>query len=163
MLSRKFTPWTLGALMMLMISGLANAPLAAAGVPGSTSAINTDRQGLALGGFDPVAYFDQHRPMHGKKAISATYAGAHYLFSSEAHRRMFLGAPEKYVPQFGGFCAVGTSFGKKVDIDPKTGKVIDGKLYVNNNSKAQAVFDKDTQGTIARAEQNWPAVRDQPF
>jgi YHS domain-containing protein len=136
---------------------------AVAGVPGSTSAINVDAHGLALGGYDPVAYFDTGKPTHGAETISASYAGARYLFASDAHRNTFLRDPKKYLPEFGGFCAVGTSFGEKVDIDPETGKVVNGKLYVNNGAKAQGIFDKDTSGTITRAEHNWPAVKDKPL
>jgi YHS domain-containing protein len=134
-----------------------------AGVPGSTSSINVDAQGLALGGYDPVAYFDTGKPTHGEAKITASYGGARYQFASEAHRKTFLSDPKKYVPEFGGFCAVGTSFGEKVDIDPNTGKVVKGKLYVNSNPKAQAIFDKDTTGTITRAEHKWPAVKDKPL
>jgi YHS domain-containing protein len=122
-----------------------------------------DAQGLALGGYDPVAYFDTGKPMHGKETIEAAYGGARYLFASEDHRKAFLRDPKKYVPEFGGFCAVGTSFGEKVDVDPETGKVVKGKLYLNNSPKAQALFDKDTSGTITRAEHNWPAVKDKPL
>src|SRR5262245_42049426 len=93
-----------------------------AGVPGSTSSINVDAHGLALGGYDPVAYFDTGKPTHGVAKIDASYEGARYLFASEAHRKAFLSDPNKYLPEFGGFCAVGTSFGQKVDIDPETGK-----------------------------------------
>jgi YHS domain-containing protein len=125
--------------------------------------MNLDAQGVALGGYDPIAYFDGGKPTHGKETISASYGGARYLFASEAHRKQFLRDPQKYVPEFGGFCAVGTSFGEKVDVDPETGKVVEGKLYLNNSAKAQAIFDKDTAGTITRAEHNWPTVKDKPL
>ena len=156
-------PHRLGALTLTVFAGVFNATLAIAGVPGSTSAINVDAHGVALGGYDPVAYFDKRQPTPGVEAISASYGGARYFFVSDAHRKAFLSNPKKYVPQFGGFCAVGTSFGKKVDIDPRTGKVVEGKLYVNNSPKVQAIFDGDTQGTISRAEHNWPAVKDEPL
>jgi YHS domain-containing protein len=131
-----------------------------AGTPGSTSAINVDADGLALAGYDAVAYFETGRPTHGMATITASYAGARYLFASEAHRKTFLANPRKYVPQFGGFCAVGTSFGEKVDVDPETGTVVKGKLYLNNSPKVAATFDKDRAGTISRAEHNWPTVKD---
>lgn len=155
----KIRPFVLGALAATALA----ATSAFAGVPGSTSSINVDAQGVALGGYDPVAYFDSGKPTHGVDTISASYQGARYLFVSEAHRKTFLADPGKYLPEFGGFCAVGTSFGEKVDIDPETGKVVKGKLYVNSNQKAQAVFDKDTSGTISRAEHNWPMVKDKPL
>lgn len=143
-------------------AGLAASP-AVAGVPGSTSAINVDEKGLGLRGYDPVAYFDTGKPTRGVETISASFGGATYLFASEAHRRTFLASPASYVPAFGGFCATGASFGHKVDADPETGKVVDGKLYVNFNDKAQARFDQDPAGTIARAGENWPTVKDQAF
>ncbi len=151
------------ALVLTTFGGVMTGKSAVAGVPGSTSAINVDAHGLALGGYDPVAYFDTGQPTHGVETISASYGGARYLFASAAHRKTFLSNPKKYVPEFGGFCAVGTSFGEKVDVDPQTGKVVKGKLYLNNNPKAQAIFDKDMPGTISRAEHNWPTVKDKPL
>jgi YHS domain-containing protein len=131
-----------------------------AGVLGSKSPINLDATGLALRGYDPVAYFETGKPTHGMAAIKASYGGARYLFATKAHRRTFLNNPNKYLPQFGGFCAVGTSFGEKVDVDPETGKIVKGKLYLNNGPKAQEIFDGDPVNTISRAEHNWPIVRD---
>jgi len=131
-----------------------------AGVPGSTSPINIDAQGLALRGYDPVSYFVDRKPTRGEENLSASYGGARYLFASESHRKLFLENPKKYVPEFGGFCAVGTSFREKVDVDPETGKVVNGKLYLNNDAKAQKIFDSDTRNTIARAQRNWPTVKD---
>jgi YHS domain-containing protein len=131
-----------------------------AGVPGSTSPINVDAQGLALRGYDPVAYFEDGKPTRGTENLSASYGGARYLFASESHRKLFLENPRKYIPEYGGFCAVGTSFGEKVDVDPETGKIVNGKLYLNNGPKAQEIFDHDTRDTISRANQNWPTVKD---
>ena len=132
---------------------------AQAGVPGSTSPINVDEHGVALRGYDPVAYFDSGKPTHGVAEIFTSYGGARYLFASEAHRKAFLQDPKKYIPQFGGFCALGTAEGEKVEADPQTGQVVNGKLYVNFNAQALAEFDKDQSGTIAHAQQNWPAVQ----
>jgi len=158
----RLTPFFATALATLVLSGpLASAPVFA-GVPGSTSAINVDEHGLALGGYDAVAYFETGKPAHGKETIVATYGGARYLFTSEAHRKTFLSDPAKYIPEFGGFCAVGTSYGEKVDVDPETGKVVKGKLYLNNSPQVAAKFDEDPLGTISRAEQNWPVVKGKP-
>lgn len=139
------------------------APAAQAGVHGSTSQINLDEHGVALGGYDPVAYFVSGKPTHGRATISATYQGARYRFASTAHRRTFLRNPKRYVPEFGGFCVVGTSFGEKVDVDPETGTVVNGKLYLNNSRRAADLFDKDRAGVIAKAGQNWPTVKDKVF
>jgi len=133
---------------------------ATAGVKGSTAQINLDERGIALGGYDPIAYFQGGKPTPGISTISASYQGARYLFATAAHRRTFLANPRKYVPEFGGFCATGTAFGEKVDVDPRTGKVVNGRLYVNNGPRALEVFNKDTSGIVAKAQANWPAVKD---
>lgn len=141
-------------------AGLLVTTAAHAGIPGSRAEVDLDAHGVALGGYDPVAYFDGGKPTRGISGISASYGGARYLFATAAHRKAFVENPEKYIPQFGGFCAVGTAFGEKVDVDPETGKVIDGKLYLNHNQRAQEVFDKDPSGTISKANTNWPTVKD---
>lgn len=154
------------AIAMLIVgtpASLALPTLASAAVPGATSAVNADNSGLALRGYDPVAYFDGGTPTKGVETISATYNGVRYLFASEAHRKAFQADPVRYLPEFGGFCAIGTSFGEKVDADPETGRVINGKLYVNYDQRAQALFNKDVPGTISRADQNWPTVKDKAF
>ena len=131
-----------------------------AGIPGSTSPINVDAKGVALRGYDPVAYFEDGKPARGAENLSASYGGARYLFASEAHRKLFLENPKKYIPQYGGFCAVGTSYDEKVDVDPETGKIVNGKLYLNNSPKVLEIFEHDTQNTISRADQKWPIVKD---
>lgn len=149
------------ALLIMGAPAVALIPTATqAVVPGSTGSVNVDQAGLALRGFDPVAYFETGKPTKGVETIATTFNGARYLFATEAHRQTFLANPAKYVPQFGGFCAVGTSYGEKVDADPETGRVVNGKLYVNYNPKVATLFDKDTAGTITRAEQNWPKLKD---
>ena len=157
---RNFRP----LLAALMVTSAQTALLATmpadAGVPGSRSQINLDAHSVALGGYDPVAYFDGGKPMHGIATISASYGGARYLFATAEHRRSFLKNPRKYVPEFGGFCVVGTAFGEKVDVDPKTGEVVNGKLYLNNSQRALDIFNKDQSGTIAKAKSNWPTVKD---
>ena len=143
--------------------GLCAVNPALAGIPGSTSQINLDAHGIALRGYDPVAYFDTGKPTRGNEKLSATYGGARYLFATAAHRRSFLKDPRAYLPEFGGFCVVGTAFGEKVDTDPVTGKVVNGHLYLNNNARALEIFDKDRTGTITKAETNWPTVKDKPL
>lgn len=154
----KFSPVDIA--VALVMSFLLLTPPLHAGVPGSTSPINLDAQGLALQGYDPVAYFEGGKPTRGTKKLLASYGGARYLFASEAHRKLFLENPKKYVPEYGGFCAAGASYGEKVDIDPETGKVVDGKLYLNNGQKALEFFDRDTPNTILRANEKWPTTKD---
>ena len=148
-------------LVLWMSTGILPPATVQAGVPGSTSALNVDENGVALRGYDPVAYFLSGKPTRGVDAISASYRGARYLFATAADKKRFVKNPQKYIPQFGGFCSVGTANGQKVDTDPMTGEVVNGKLYLNYNAKVSELFKKDTPGTIDRAERNWPAVKDQ--
>ena len=156
-------PFTLTLLASIAAPGLIATPAAHAGVKGSTSQVNVDDHGVALGGYDPVAYFDSGKPTRGLGKLSASYGGARYHFASAAHRKAFLANPRKYIPEFGGFCATGTAFGEKVDVDPETGKVVNGKLYLNNGPKALQIFNQDTRGIIGKAQTNWPVVKDKAF
>ena len=94
----RLTPLVASALAALVLAGPLSSLPASAATPGSTSAINTDADGLALAGYDAVAYFETNRPTHGMATITASYGGARYLFASEAHRKTFLANPQKYVP-----------------------------------------------------------------
>ena len=114
--------------------------------------------GLALRGYDPVAYVEAERPTPGDPAHSFTYLGSKFLFASAANRAKFVAAPDKYAPQFGGFCALGTANGYKVATEPDAFKVVGGKLYLNYNRKVLDIWSKDAPGYIAKANENWPAV-----
>ncbi len=117
--------------------------------------------GIALHGFDPVAYFTQNKAVLGSPHFTATHHGATYQFASKEDQAAFQANPEKYVPQYGGFCAFATSKGVKADADPHEFAINDGKLYVNNNEKAQQLFKADVAGTIKQADHNWPDVAKQ--
>jgi YHS domain-containing protein len=119
--------------------------------------------GIGLHGFDPVAYFTKNKPVLGRPALTAIYHGVTYEFDSKEDQEAFQANPEKYVPQFGGFCAFAASKGIKADADPHEFAVSNGKLYVNNNEQAQKLFKDDVTGTIAAAEHNWPDVAKQPM
>ncbi len=116
---------------------------------------------VALGGYDAVAFFTDNQPVHGQPSITSEYQGATYFFATAEHKSAFAAAPEKYAPQFGGFCAFGVSVGALFPIDVSTYQVLDGKLYVVLNPDIRKAFDADRAGVLARAEANWPKlVRD---
>jgi YHS domain-containing protein len=114
--------------------------------------------GIAVGGYDPVAFFTDGKPTPGDPGVTSTYKGATYLFASKAHKTQFEGHPEKYVPQFGGFCAYGAALGGLFPVDINTWQVRNGKLYLNLNPAISAEFNKDPAGFIAKAEENWPGL-----
>jgi YHS domain-containing protein len=126
----------------------------------SISAINTEAGAVILHGYDPVAYFTAGAPTKGNARFSASHGGATYHFASEANLKAFRAKPEMYVPQYGGFCAMGAVFGKKLDIDPTQFKVVDGKLYLNVNADVFKKWSEDVPGNIAKANTNWPAIKD---
>ncbi len=112
--------------------------------------------GVALDGYDPVAFFIDKKPMNGDPAISATHNGAKYFFTSKEHKVAFEADPQKYVPRFGGYCAFGVAEGALFPVDINTWQIRDGKLYLNLNPAVLELFNKDVQGYIAKAEKNWP-------
>lgn len=112
--------------------------------------------GIAVGGYDTVAFFTDHKPVNGDPGISTKYQGATYIFSSKEHKGLFEAAPDKYVPEYGGFCAYGVSVGALFPIDIKTWQVRDGKLYLNLNQSILKKFNADFKGNVSKAEKNWP-------
>jgi YHS domain-containing protein len=121
--------------------------------------INVDATGLMIRGYDPVAYFKEGRQIPGRLDISVEYGGAKYLFSSTANRDAFNADPEKYVPQYGGYCAFGVSMGKKFDIDPASWRIVDDKLYFNLNPSILEKWSADAKGYINKSEKHWPQIR----
>jgi YHS domain-containing protein len=126
----------------------------------STSDINIDSKGLALKGHDPVSYHASAGPKLGKKQFTATHAGATYRFATAANRDTFISNPAKYAPQYGGFCAMGVALQKKLDVDPKAWRVVDGKLYLNVSKEVQKRWLDDVPGNLRQAELNWPRLKD---
>jgi YHS domain-containing protein len=128
--------------------------------PASPNPLNLDKTGLALRGYDPVSYFTDGKPTFGKAEFAATHDGATYHFSSAAHRDLFLAEPGKYVPAYGGFCAYGLTYSKKVDTDPKVWKIVEGKLYLNVNPSVGKTWEKEAASYIDQANGIWPKIRD---
>ena len=120
----------------------------------------TDSNDVILAGHDAVAYFTENRPVLGSTEFTATYQGAIYRFSSAANRDAFRADPARYAPAYGGYCALGTSFGKKFEVDGKAFRVVDGQLYVNKNLDVYATWKKDIPGNIEKADGFWPRIKD---
>lgn len=117
---------------------------------------------VAIQGYDPVAYFKQNKAVKGKAELNATYEGIQYYFSSQAYKDAFVKSPSNYEPQYGGWCAFAMGdYGKKVEIDPETFKIVDGKLYLfynayfNNTLKS---WNKDESNLKRKADANWKKI-----
>jgi len=122
---------------------------------------NADINDLAIKGYDPVSYFMDNKAMMGSSEYTATYKNAIYQFASEEHRDNFRANPEKFAPQFGGFCAFGVTKERKFDTDPTAWRISDGKLYLNLNKNVQKLWLKDVPGNIASADDIWPEIKTQ--
>jgi YHS domain-containing protein len=118
----------------------------------------TDENNVILAGHDAVAYFTQGKPVEGSANYTASHNGAIYRFSSAKNRDTFNAEPERFAPQYGGFCAYGMTFGKKFEIDGKAFEVVDGKLYVNKNRSVYQAWKKDVPTHITQANSAWPTV-----
>jgi YHS domain-containing protein len=114
--------------------------------------------GLAVHGFDVVAYFTEGRPTPGSAEHSVAHGGATYRFASAENLAAFEADPERYVPAYGGFCAYGVSVGKKFDGDPRFWRVEDGRLYLNLNAKIQETWLEDVDGNIEKADEQWGRI-----
>ena len=114
--------------------------------------------GVAIKGYDPVAYFTDGHPVKGSRDFTFTWNDATWQFASAAHRDLFAHDPAAYAPQFGGYCAWAVSQGYTAGIDPASWKIVAGKLYLNYDSDVQARWAQDIPGFIAKAEKNWPVL-----
>jgi YHS domain-containing protein len=116
------------------------------------------RSDTAILGYDPVAYFTVGKPVKGTDAHVVDWMGAKWKFASQAHLDLFKASPEKYAPQYGGYCAYGVAQDYLVSIEPDKFKVLDGKLYLNYDADVQAKWIKDPQGYIKTADSKFQAL-----
>jgi YHS domain len=138
----------------LLAASLATAALAAG------PELNVTPTGLALRGYDPVSYQMDGGPKLGDFGIAAEYQGATYRFASEDNKKAFEADPAKFAPQFGGYCAMGAAFGKKLDGDPNVWKVVSNKLYLNLAPAVAVKWSEDVAGNIKTAEMKWTEIKD---
>lgn len=117
----------------------------------------SDRAG-AIRGHDAVAYFERKGPVKGSKQFSHSWNGATWYFASAENREKFAAAPEKFAPQYGGYCAYAVASGYTADIDPRAWTIVDGRLYLNYSLGVRDRWSRDIPGNIRKGDANWPAV-----
>lgn len=115
--------------------------------------------GVAINGTDPVAYFTQSKPVQGSADYTYEWKGATWRFASAENRDLFAVNPEKYAPQYGGWCAYGVAKGAKATTEPELWTIVDGKLYLNYSPKVQSTWEEDIPGYIEQANENWVALQ----
>ena len=122
--------------------------------------LNLDKNGVAIEGYDPVAFFTQGKPVKGNAQFQSPYKGATYHFASADDKGAFDANPAKYEPQFGGFCAYGVSQGHVVPIKIEATQIVNGRLLMQYDLDIKDKFNKDPQGNLAKADKNWPGLVD---
>ena len=125
-----------------------------------TEYLNLGKDNLAIKGYDPVSYFVNKEPLEGRETINYTYNGATYHFATEANLETFKADPAKYEPAYGGWCAYAMGKGYTADINPKTYKIVDGKLLLFYNklfTNTLPKWNKDEATLYPAAEKNWEA------
>lgn len=108
--------------------------------------------GIAIRGYDPVAYHTLGAPTPGSAEHAFEYQGATWHFANAQHRQMFVADPETYVPAYGGYCAYGVARGYLVKIEPDQWEIVDGRLYLNYDEKVSHKWRKDIPGFIRQAD-----------
>ncbi|MDW6004755.1 YHS domain-containing (seleno)protein [Vibrio mangrovi] len=116
----------------------------------------------AVSGYDTVAYFTDHQPVKGKSQFKTSYMGADWYFASAEHLNMFTSNPEKYAPQYGGYCAWAVAaVNDFAPGDPELWAVVNDKLYLNYNKEVKRRWDNDRENLIKEGDKNWPALLSQ--
>lgn len=143
--------------LLLALAALGTAPLLAPKARAGTPPVYAEG-GLAVDGTDVVAYFTEGRPVAGDPAFTHDWRGVTWRFASAANRDAFAAEPERYAPQYGGYCAWAVSEGYTASTVPEAWRIVEGKLYLNYSRRIQRRWERDIPGRIAAGDANWPAV-----
>jgi YHS domain-containing protein len=144
--------------MKSVLLSLFCALLATAAVGQTKTLQNLDKAGLAIQGYDPVAFFTQGKPVLGQAQFESTYKGARYRFASTEDKAMFDANPTKYEPQFGGYCAYAVSEGHTAPVKIEAFMIVNGRLLMQYDLDVKKTFEKDPQGRLQKADNNWPGI-----
>lgn len=118
-----------------------------------------EKDGAAIRGYDPVAYFTERKPVKGSARHASEYRGARFHFVNPANREAFEADPARFAPQYGGFCAFAVSKGYKAKIDPDAWTIVGDRLYLNYDRTVRELWMEDVSGNIQKADRKWPKVR----
>ncbi|MDE0307893.1 MAG: YHS domain protein [Albidovulum sp.] len=116
------------------------------------------RNGAAINGYDPVAYFLEEKPVKGLDEHSLTWKGAVWKFSNDENKALFEEDPDAYAPQYGGYCAYAVSKNYTAKTEPDAWTLYDGKLYLNYSKLVRALWAVDIPGNVEKGDENWPGV-----
>ncbi|OIQ41177.1 MAG: hypothetical protein BM560_11085 [Roseobacter sp. MedPE-SWde] len=143
-----------------LLSGVALSVALATSAMAAGVELNASSTGLAMQGYDPVAYFTDGAPAKGSYKITTVFNDATYRFASEEHKAQFEANPEAYLPAYGGYCAFGTAMGFKFDGDPTYWKIVDNTLYLNLSKDIQERWEGNIPGFVQDANGHWENIAD---
>ena len=138
----------------LVVTVLAALPYSAGSSEPPVAPVNAT-DGVGLKGYDPVAYFTNGQPTKGISQYCIQWKGVTYRFASAENLQRFKTDPERYLPQYGGYCAYAMSIDLIADISPTEWTIFGGKLYLNNNFISQTLWSLDKSGRISAGDRNW--------
>ena len=144
------------AIAIAIVAAVVAGPANAASDPAPQ--VSVDANGVAIRGYDPVAYFTIGRPTRGSPEHQLQWHGATWRFASATSLQAFQADPQRYAPQFGGYCAWAVSQGYTAKGDPNAWKIVGGKLYLNYDKRVQSTWEKAAEANIVKADANWPKV-----
>ncbi len=119
---------------------------------------HTGSERLAIRGYDTVAYFTQKEPVQGHQRYQTQWQGATWRFASQKNLDLFKSSPQRYAPQYGGYCAYAVSKNYTASTQPEAWSIVDGKLYLNFSLGVRDLWSQNTAGHIASANNHWPRV-----
>jgi YHS domain-containing protein len=143
-------------LLLLLALGFALPVLAQ-----SKTLVNLDKSGVAIQGYDPVAFFTDNKPVKGSAEFQSTYHGGIYYFATAEHKASFEANPQKYEPAFGGFCAFGVAKNHLASVDVDAFQIVNGRLLMQHAPNVRNAFNKNQKTNLATADTNWPALLEQ--
>lgn len=144
--------------VLVLLAATVSVAVAASYRGSKVDPINKNIWGVAIRGYDAVAYFTEGKPVKGRSEFQYEWLSAKWYFASAANREAFARNSLKYAPQFGGYCAWAVSQNYTAGIDPDAWKIVDGKLYLNYNKSVQKTWEQDVPGNIRKGNENWPKL-----
>ena len=118
-----------------------------------------DHEGLSIDGYDPVSYFSDGEPAVGDSRFRYDWTGTTWQFKSQENLDLFKAEPDRYAPQYGGYCAWAAARNKLAPVNPEIWTIVDGKLYLNRNEKVQKEWEANRERDIELADRYWPELR----
>jgi YHS domain-containing protein len=144
-----------------VVIGLTTPAIAYSPQPQQYNTINR-HDSVAIHGYDPVSYFAKGGPVPGSQQFSVEYGGVKWQFASEENMRRFLAKPLRYMPMYGGYCALGAAAGYKADVKPTVWEQIDGQVYLFSSDKARQNWEKRKDKLRVQADMSWNRLRNKP-